>query len=448
MLYTTGVSFTLEFGLKAAYEESLGRLATLIRGPVPNCTTVALTVAWFGNDLRCANCTVRPKVDAAVKSTFRNGVAPNWTVGSVTRGTATLVSTTTAGQLAYGGTPSDASVVAAITDLKARSFEVLLHPLVLMDVPAGNTLPNPYSANAAGVGQAAYPSRAKITCSPAPGFAGTVDQTVAAATQINTFFTQANGYNAFILHLANLAVQAGGVDAFLIGSELVGLTKIRNASDTFTAVTNLQSQAASVRAVVGVGTKISYAADWTEFSNYRPEDGTALGCPAIDKGANQPSAVLDAKSAETALPWHSNGARDDAMQRAVLEAHLAFWSGDAMVARSLVWGWNARPGPIRMPNGRIRRPVSAATGFRVGWAPPRPRKPLRMSSPGRGSLPMRSSRWSLSSMQLWRAMSQARGPSSRRWLRCTICRRSRRVPPCGSTQWRDSRRGPRSIPKT
>jgi hypothetical protein len=33
MLYTIGTSFTLELGLKAAYEETLGRLATLIRGP-------------------------------------------------------------------------------------------------------------------------------------------------------------------------------------------------------------------------------------------------------------------------------------------------------------------------------------------------------------------------------------------------------------------------------
>ena len=34
MVYTIGVSFTAELLLKAAYEETLGRLATLIRGPV------------------------------------------------------------------------------------------------------------------------------------------------------------------------------------------------------------------------------------------------------------------------------------------------------------------------------------------------------------------------------------------------------------------------------
>ena len=472
---STGATTSLNRATRVAasdWAEALDQLVAL----TPNCTTVALTVAWFGNDLRAGNCTIVPKVDAASKSTFRNGAAFSWAVGSVNRGTASLVSTTTAGVPAHGGTPSDASVIAAIVDLKARGFEVLLHPLLILDVSAGNTLPNPYSNNAAGVGQAAYPWRGRITCSPAIGFTGTPDKSGAATTQIDTFFTATNGYNAFILHLAGLAVAAGGVDAFLIGSELVGLTRVRGVSNSFPAVTNLKTLAASVRAVLGAGPKISYGADWTEYSSYRPADGTndlyfnmdalwtdanidfvgiqmfapvadwrdgtdhldyaaagpttiydpayltagiisgeyfdwvyaspadreaqirtaitdvsysdpkvfrqkdvagwwgfvhkhrpggvrnagstawtagmkpiwftALGCPAIDKGANQPNAAIDAKSAESTMPWFSNGARDDAVQRAVLQAHLGHWSGDAMVGRSLIWGWDSRPGPI------------------------------------------------------------------------------------------------------
>ena len=442
----------------------------------PNCTTVALTVAWFGDDLRCDSCAIRPGVDAAVKTTFRPGGAHGWAVASVIRSTATLISTTLTGQPAFGGTPSDASVIDAIVNLKARGFEVLLHPVLIMDVPVGNTLPNPYSNNAATVGQAAYPWRGRITCSPAIGFTGTADISATAVSQINTFFTRAEGYNAFVLHMAGLAVAAGGVDAFLLGSELVGLTRVRNATNTFPAVNNLKTLAASVRAVLGAGTKISYGADWTEYHSYRPADGsgdvyfnmdalwadanidfvgiqmfapiadwrdgtghldydaggaktiydpdyltagieggeyfdwvyaspadretqtrtaitdpaygdpvvfrqkdirnwwnrvhkhrpagvrnagatawtaemkpiwfTALGCPAIDKGANQPSAAIDAKSSESAMPWFSNGARDDAIQRAVLEAQLTFWATDPMIERSLVWGWDVRPGSI------------------------------------------------------------------------------------------------------
>jgi hypothetical protein len=41
-----------------------------------------------------------------------------------------------------------------------------------------------------------------------------------------------------------------------------------------------------------------------------------MGCPAVDKGANQPNVFPDPKSSESAYPWHSNRARDDAMQRA------------------------------------------------------------------------------------------------------------------------------------
>ena len=468
---TSSLNRTIKTGL-SDWDAAIDQLKAL----APNCVTVALTVAWFGDDLRAGSCQIKPRVDAAAKDTYRDGAATAWTVGTFTRATAGLVSTTSVGQLAYGGTPSDDTVVAAILDLKARGYQVLLHPVLLMDVPAGNGLPNPYSNGAGGSGQEAYPWRGRVTCSPAIGFTGSVDKTASAATQINTFFTGSNGYNAFVLHMADLAVAAGGVTAFLIGSELVGLTQVRGAANSFPAVANLTTLAASVRSVIGATPKISYAADWTEYSSYRPNDGsgdvwfnldplwadsnidfvgidnfapmtdwrdgtghldyqaagptsiydpaylaagieggeffdwtyasanarenqnrttitdaaygtpavfrqkdirgwwgvthknrpagvrsasttawtagmkqvwfTALGMPAIDKATNQPSAVLDAKSSGSAMPFYSNGARDDALQRAALEAHLVHWAGDAMIGRILMQGWDVRPGPV------------------------------------------------------------------------------------------------------
>ena len=71
--------------------------------------------------------------------------------------------------------------VAAIADLKARGLKVTLCPFILMDVPPGNTLPNPYSENAANPGQPAFPWRGRITCSPAAGYTGSVDKTATAA---------------------------------------------------------------------------------------------------------------------------------------------------------------------------------------------------------------------------------------------------------------------------
>ncbi len=81
-------------------------------------------------------------------------------------------------------------------------------------------------------------------------------------------------YRRFILHQAYLCVAAGGVEAFCIGSEMRGLTQIRGAGNSFPAVSALRALAADVRAVLGTGTKIGYAADWTEYFGFHPQDGS------------------------------------------------------------------------------------------------------------------------------------------------------------------------------
>ncbi len=50
---------------------------------------------------------------------------------------------------------------------------------------------------------------------------------------------------------------------------------------------------------------------------------TEIGCPAVDKGANQPSVFPDPKSASGGFPHFSNGRRDDLIQRRYLEAVLS-----------------------------------------------------------------------------------------------------------------------------
>ena len=50
-----------------------------------------------------------------------------------------------------------------------------------------------------------------------------------------------------------------------------------------------------------------------------------IGCPAVDKGANQPNVFVDPKSSESALPYYSRGTRDDLMQRRFFESfHRCF----------------------------------------------------------------------------------------------------------------------------
>jgi hypothetical protein len=340
----------------------------------------------------------------------------------------------------------------------------------------------------------------------APGRPGSPDKTAAMAAEISAFtgqalpqhFTAAGSTVAYkgptewsfrrmILHYARLCALAGGVDAFLIGSELRGLTTLRREGNQFPFVMALRALAADVKAFLP-GAQVSYGADWTEYYGYQPGDGsrdvffhldplwslpqvgfiginnympladwrdgdqhtdylagarsihdvaylmgniaggegfdwyyktpqdravqlrtpitdgahgkpwvfrpkdlkgwwsnphhdrpggvesatptayvpqakpiwfTEAGCAAIDKGANEPNAFLDPKSAESRPPLYSNGARDDLMQNRFLMALDTYWSQagghnpvssiyrKTMVdpARIFLWAWDARPYP-------------------------------------------------------------------------------------------------------
>ncbi len=455
----------------------------------PNLESVALVVAWFGTDLRAGNCRIAP----GVETNARDGESSPWSVSGIARPAAHLVSLSNGGP-AYGGTPDDASVFRAIADLKARGLKVCLYPFLMMDVPAGNGLPDPYG----GGNQAAYPWRGRITCFPAIGQPGTADRTATAAAQIAAFCGSTSagdfsvdgqsvachggdeGYRRLVLHYAHVAAAAGGVDGFIIGSELRGLTQLRDGEGSFPFVQALATLAANIRDIVGPETKLTYGADWSEYFGYHPSDGsgdvffnldplwassaidavgidnympladwrdddlsarnpdgfkvpddlsamtaaiaggegydwyyasdadrvgrhrstitdglagkpwifrykdieswwanphyerssrgehpaptawvprgkpiwfTELGCPAVDKGANQPNVFLDPKSAESAAPYFSSRMRSDNMPRRFLEAHHNRWSepeapaGMVDPARMFVWTWDARPYP-------------------------------------------------------------------------------------------------------
>jgi hypothetical protein len=71
-----------------------------------------------------------------------------------------------------------------------------------------------------------------------------------------------------------LCKAAGGVEAFCIGSEMRSLTQIRGAGGRFVAVQALRALAADVRQLLGAGTKLTYAADWSEYFGYQPNDGS------------------------------------------------------------------------------------------------------------------------------------------------------------------------------
>jgi len=266
---------------KTDFETSLDTL----RAEVPNCNSVSLVVSWFGDNLRCGDCTIRPKVEPM----GQDGAGMYWTVSGLTRSTAMAIGEID-GEPVYGGTPTDQSVIEAIQNINNAGQDVVFYPFILMEILAGNGLGDPYSSN---VDQAVLPWRGRITSEVAPGQPDTTDQTEGLAEEVSRFFGAAQapefsaigdtvafsgtadwGYRRFILHYAHLCALAGGVSAFCIGSEMRGITQLRDATGAFPTVQALIDLAAEVRTILGPNTKIGYAADWSEYFGYHPQDGT------------------------------------------------------------------------------------------------------------------------------------------------------------------------------
>ena len=255
-----------------------------MQGDLPGCESVSLVVSWFGDDLRCGSCAIAPKVEQAEV----DGVPMAWSVSGAGRGAVPLMSRDEEDRPNFGGTPCDESVLQSIAAIKAQEKDVMFYPFVLMDIPSGNGLTDPYGQ----AEQAVFPWRGRITASVAPDGVGTPDKTPVMDTEISTFFGNAAiedftpagegvsysgpaewSYRRFVLHYAHLCALAGGVEAFCIGSELRGLTTLRSGVESFPAVEALRVLAADVRTILP-DAKIGYAADWSEYFGYHPVDGS------------------------------------------------------------------------------------------------------------------------------------------------------------------------------
>lgn len=463
---------------------------------LPECRAVSLVVSWFCDDLRVDRCSLYP----AVEQKEVEGAEIPWQVAGVNRSRARAVNRMDDLPL-FGGTPADETVMQTIRHMAASGKAVMFYPFILMDIIQGNGLDDPWRP---GSEQPAVPWRGRMTLSRAPGAVGSPDQTEAAAAEVDAFFGAAEptdfdvsagrvvysgppewSYRRFVLHYAALCAAAGGVDSFCVGTEMRGLTQIRDGRDTYPAVRALRRLAGDVRRILGAGTKIGYAADWSEYFGHQPADGsgdvlfhldelwadpsidfvgidnymplsdwrdgedhldaffgsiynldylkanvaggegfdwyyadpaarerqsrtqisdgaygehwsfrykdlsgwwsnshfnriggvreeqptawipcskpfwfTELGCPAVDKGTNQPNVFFDPKSSESLLPHHSRGSRDDEVQQAYISATLSFWKNIAEnpisslyngrmvdLDRCFVWAWDARPWP-------------------------------------------------------------------------------------------------------
>ncbi|MFT4013184.1 MAG: glycoside hydrolase/phage tail family protein [Paracoccus sp. (in: a-proteobacteria)] len=251
---------------------------------LPAVGSVSLVVSWFGDDLRVNHCTVRPKIEDA----SREGEGMAWRVGGIDRAHASEVARSS-GRPIYGGTPADGSVLEALRAIASSGRKAVFYPFILMEQLADNGRDDPWTGAS---DQPVMPWRGRITASIAAGRPDSPVGTASAAHEVAKFFGSATredffveggeisyrgpdewSYRRFILHYAHLCALAGGIDAFLIGSEMIGLTQIRAAGDGFPAVAELRRLAADVRAILGEEVKIGYAADWSEYFGYHPGDG-------------------------------------------------------------------------------------------------------------------------------------------------------------------------------
>ncbi|MGI9392459.1 MAG: baseplate multidomain protein megatron [Parvibaculales bacterium] len=446
-----------------------------LQAQCPDCEMVALVVTWFGNDLRASHCQIRPGVENREKITYPD----SWAVGGYSRDNAYLISDIE-GRSAFGGTPSDESVTRAIQDLKRRGIGVLFYPFIMMDIPSDNNLPHP--RNPAWT-QPAYPWR------------GEIERVSGNDREAENLAFMNNGFSEMINHYSDLCAEAGGVDAFLIGSELRGLTKDYSPEEDAIFTDELVDMLFYMRkrlvkykekGTISELPKISYAADWSEYGGFVPQeepdslyfpldviwayrdidfvaidnylpmsdwrdgkahkdylkgyssirsqrylkdnieggeyydwyyrnekdreqqkrssiqDGargedwvyrakdikswwsnkhrerrgdryniertdwvpeekpiwfTEAGCPAIDKGTNQPNVFFDPKSSSSSLPHFSSGERDDDIQRQYIRAIGEYWDlasphnpqshyyDTPMVEKIFFWAWDARPYP-------------------------------------------------------------------------------------------------------
>ena len=256
-----------------------------LEAELPAVGAVSLVATWFGDDLRCGRCTLRP----AVEQTLEDGDPMPWRVSGQGRASAKVISRID-GRPVFGGTPCDASVLQAIARLKARGQTVMFYPFILMDIQPDNGLPDPWTG---ADDQPAVPWRGRITLDKAPGRAGSADKSAAAADEVDAFFGTtrpsdfapgADGvsyhgpaewsYRRFILHYAHLCAVAGGVGAFCIGSEMRSLTQLRDGPHAYPAVRALRRLAEDVRSILGPQVRIGYAADWSEYFGHQPADGS------------------------------------------------------------------------------------------------------------------------------------------------------------------------------
>ena len=370
-----------------------------------NIEYVSLVVNWFCDSIDCKNANIYPACE------YNNALTVNeeWSVAGIDRLNARVIGTDKEGNIRYGGTPSDNSIIRYVKEIKKRGLKVCIYPMLMCDLEG-------------------KPWRGHIT--------GNYDK-------VHDFFTKSNGYNNFVKHYVSLLKD--DIDTIIIASEFKGLTQIKDNNNNYPAVDELCSLAREIKTMVKKNTIITYAADWSEYhhddngyynldklwsceaidvigidayfpltdetktiydkevikngwksgegydfyysdtarthkeplskewawknieffwKNYHYNlDGTKTswipkskkiwfteyGFPSVDCCTNQPNVFYDKNSIDSALPRYSQGSIDFKAQRVAITATEECFKNSEFVERLFLYTWDARPYPY-FPN--------------------------------------------------------------------------------------------------
>ena len=367
----------------------------------PNVDYVSLVVCWFCNNLNCGEAKIYPACEYHGCKVEPEG----WSVAGTSRNDARIIGKDAEGNIRYGGTPSDASVLRYVKEIKNRGLKVCLYPMLMVDTEN-------------------KPWRGHIT---------------GKANDVYSFFNKTDGYNNFIKHYVNLL--NGYIDSVIIASEMVGMTKIVDENGNYPSVNEICNLATSIKSMVGDNVKIIYAGDWSEYHHdgrgyynldkiwacnavdyigidayfpltdkttttydkeeikngwrngegydfyytdenrttkaplspewawknveyfwshyhYNP-DGmrtewvpkskkiwfTEYGFPSVDCCTNQPNVFYSPNSFDSAFPRMSKGIMDFKAQRVAITATEEAWQNSECVERLFLYTWDARPYP-------------------------------------------------------------------------------------------------------
>lgn len=195
-----------------------------LKEKLPNLKSVSLVVGWFADSADPAEMSISPRVES--KKAY---AGDQWNVGDYVRSNTEMTKE-------WGGTPSDKSIIDIVKYLTDSGIKVTIYPMLYVDNEDKTWRGNIKADNKEGV---------------------------------DNFFDQ---YNKFVLHYANLEHDGvklkDMVDKIIVGSEFVEMMRYTEDGKSFPAVDKMIELADQTKSIVGDSVKLTYAANWDEYSQY------------------------------------------------------------------------------------------------------------------------------------------------------------------------------------